>query len=294
MLSITDNDSETGCTLRMEWDSVSEAVDGLTSQVRRASNTRMSSEAGEWWGSSMADNRTRSWFDHALANGDSDTLDRIDALRARIESSSPTFQREQKRRTRRRGLADGDEMDADRFLARNPMLWEKMERVPRSSRTITIACEVGALGGVRREQTLPRGAAVVALADWLSRSGYSVEIKAVWHSSGIYARDDSATGIGIITVKPARAPLDVAAIATSCCEIAFARCVLLRSRIIHAARRVSSGLGSTCPVPECALKALGIDVTAPSSILSEQAAIDWLEATVAKLAGEMHAEEQTY
>jgi len=287
-MRLIDNDEDTGCTLRMEWDSVSEAVDGLDdAQPRNERNKAHLGESAEWWGSHMCDRRDRSWLTSALEHGDADTLRSVEEMRERITASSPAFARSTPRRTRKRAQEWGDEIDSDRYLRRDVECWDRMERTPRPSKTITIAVEVGVLGGVCREEMLPRGAAVVALADWLVREGYSVEIKAIWHSQDIYAHEAGASGLGVITVKPARAPLDTTAIATASCEIAFARGVLLRSRIMHAAKVVPGSLGRTTRCNDRILKALGVDVSANSDILTMEAAQRWLEAAVARISGDV-------
>lgn len=284
MVRRIDNDEETGCTLRMDWDSVADAIDGLDNAAPRAKSNRDAlTESGAWWGGRMCDKRDRAWLTTALERGDSDTLAAVETMRERITATSPAFAKNTPRRARKRAQECGDEIDSDRFMRRDSECWDRMERTARPSKSIVLAVEVGVLGGVDRDELLPRGAAIVAFADWLVKEGYSVEIRAIWHSVSIYNNESESSGIGTIIVKPARAPLDVAAIATSCCEIAFARGVLLRSRIMHAKRRVSGGLGRTTAVPAHVLKALGVDVSASSDILTQRAAEEWLAAAIATI-----------
>jgi uncharacterized OsmC-like protein len=281
---ITENDVETGCTLRMEWDSVSAAVDAVDSLRPLSVNAALFLDSAQWWGDDMCDHRSRAWLETALTSGDVDTLAAIEALRSKLTASNPEFARAASRRVRRRGQEWGEDIDSARFLARNPECWDRMDRDRRPSRTITIGVEIGVLGCRVRSELLLRGAAVVALADWFVAEGYGVEIKAIWHSVAIYAGNEAASGLGVVTVKPARAPLDVGSIATACCEIAFARGVLLRSRIAHATRVVPVTLGRTAACSERILTALGVDISADSDILTEADAAKWLDTAVQRFA----------
>jgi len=62
------------------------------------------------------------------------------------------------RRKVRRGLDWGDELDADRWLVREPNAWERSIREQQPRRTITIGCNITVGAAVRPEQLLYRGA----------------------------------------------------------------------------------------------------------------------------------------
>lgn len=274
-MRIIDHDQDTGSTLRTDFDGVSETVDYVDSGKVRCTANRPGWEKYSFDGSpSDMDKRDRAWLDSAIQHGDSETLDAIARVRERIESGTPIFSRSLPRRVRLRDQDFGDNMIPDRFLARKDLM--------------------------------PRGAAICAIADWLTQQGYSVQITAVWYSTNMYrtgkltrivpkgsrgkgylsdrGSDDESALISML-VKPAQVPLDVASVATACCEIAFARAVMLRSRFISAARPVVDFIGKATVLPTHKRIALGLDVTIPANIMTEEQAIAWLNSTVAVLTG---------
>ena len=209
-----------------------------------------------------------------------EVINRIDAIRRRLEGS-PVFARQENKRRRRRGLDTGDTINLDRYVRRDWMMWEKMERTPRERRTVTIAVYIAANAGESHESLACRGASSLALAEWLSRNGYNVRILAVWFIKKSYSNGDNHCGT--IEVKAPNMPMDAGAIATACCELDFVRTKVFASWTRHANGKIKDGLGQAKAIPKKVADDFGIDFIANHSINNIHSAQQWLERTVAEL-----------
>lgn len=215
---------------------------------------------------------TRDRFLGELSNPDSSLLAAVDEMREQLIGALdlPTTPR----RKVRRGLDYGDELDADRWLSREPNAWERSVREPQPRRTVTIGCKITVAAKVRPEQLLYRGAAALALADILAQRGCNVGIilfKSVY--------DPTATvDLGLIryVVKDALMPLDVSTVAFAMCEVAFSRIVGVCGEARHWPGTLRSGFGHPAPVPIADRE--GIDYLIDSDCLSRDAAETWLKA----------------
>lgn len=288
MVKVIDN--ENGLALQVHYDGVGEAFDLAHDAPRCADNfATLNSDYGAW-GGTWADRRSKAWMNGALRSADADTMRSIDEMRERISAAIPSLKNPAPRRTRVRRQEVGDEINGDRFLARSTECWDRMTRTAKPTRTIKIAVEYSVHCGQRRDELLPRGAALCALAQWLVQNGYSVEIHGVWFVSGFYAsRYSSSNALSTVVVKPSRTPLDMGALATALCEIAYARKVTLTGMVVKAAEEVSGGWGRPERLPEATKRELGYEITVGTNINSAEDAAKWLSATVAKLTGEQEA-----
>jgi hypothetical protein len=199
-------------------------------------------------------------------------LSAVDEMRERLIGSLnlPTTPR----RKVRRGLDWGDELDADRFLFREPNAWERSIREHQPRRTVTIGCNITVSARVRPEQLLYRGAAALALADILAQRGCNVGI--VLFKSVEQPTSSVDWGLIRYVVKDALMPLDVSSVAFSLCEIAFSRIVGVCGEARHWPGALRSGFGHPAPVP--AADREGIDYLIDSDCLSREAAEAWLSA----------------
>lgn len=203
-------------------------------------------------------------------------LKAIDDMREHLtaEVDMPT----KPRRKIRRGQDWGDTLDADRILARDPMPWERTDREPQDKRLVKIAVNLSVHCRQKPSEILYRGAATLALADFLTEQGCNVEIVAFMVAGNV--SDDVNVGVSKIVVKHPDMPMDVGALAFSLCEIAFYRLVV----VIGSARRwpgkLYHGLGHPQQIPQADRD--GFDFLVEEDITSESAAVEWLNRCLKK------------
>jgi hypothetical protein len=203
-------------------------------------------------------------------NPPGDLLRAVDRMREHLigELDLPT----RPRRQVRRGLDWGDELDADRWLHRDPAPWERTERAPEPRRTITIGCNVSAHHQIKPEQLLYRGAAALALADLLTSQGCNVGI--VLFKCVESPTNQVEQGVVRCVLKAPDMPLDLSALTFALCEIAFYRCVVVCAAARRWPGKLGSGLGypNGLPAPD----RRGLDYLIDSNVLGEDAAVSWL------------------
>jgi hypothetical protein len=226
---------------RYQFNSVSEAVeDALCDYAQNDTNRERvrSTQADALSGQSQWGNYfTRERLLAEMFNPSESLLTAVDEMRQRLIGALdlPTTPR----RKVRRGQDYGDELDADRWLTRNPDAWERSVREAQPRRTVTIGCNITVNSKVTAEQLLYRGAAALALADVLAQRGCNVSI-VVFKST----TDPTFTvGHGVVryVVKEPMMPLDLSAVAFAMCEIAFFRCIGVCGAARHWRRRRNSG-----------------------------------------------------
>ncbi|MCY3024596.1 MAG: hypothetical protein NTW87_36945 [Planctomycetota bacterium] len=207
-------------------------------------------------------------------NPPAELLSAVDRMREKIigELDLPTRQR----RKLRRNLDWGDEMDVDRWAARDLSMWERVERAPEPRRTVTIGCNISVNHHQAPEELLYRGAAALALADILTERGCNVQV-ILFETNG---SPSSAveTGLAKCVVKAADMPLDLGAIAFAMCEIAFNRCAVIMASARHWPGTLRSGFGHSREAP--AQDRANADFFIENDVRSEAAAVEWLRARV--------------
>jgi len=260
---------------RYEFASVSDAVeDALCDYAQNDTNaeriraTQSSALSGsDRWGNYF----TRERLLGELHSPSQELLGAVDEMREQLIGSLdlPTTPR----RKVRRGLDWGDELDADRWVNRDPNAWERSIREAQPRRTVTIGCNITVAAMVKPEQLLYRGAAALALADILTQRGCNVTIvlfKSVHNST-------RSVDWGVIRyeVKSPLMPLDLSAVAFAMCEIAFSRIVGVCGECRHWPGVLTSGFGHPAPVPPADRE--GIDYLIDADCLSREAAESWLK-----------------
>lgn len=217
---------------------------------------------------------TRERFMGELSNPNTTLLAAVDEMREQLIGSLnlPTTPR----RKVRRGLDWGDELDADRYLSREPNAWERNVREAQPRRNVTIGCNITVASKIRPDQLLYRGAAALALADILTARGCNVSI--VLFKSVEYPTRTVDWGVIRYVVKDAMMPLDVSSVAFTLCEIAFSRIVGVCGEARHWPGVLRSGFGSPAPVP--IVDREGIDYLIDVDCLSRDAAESWLRQQV--------------
>lgn len=279
-------------TTFVHFNSVADAVDYRLSGTApvNESNAGLISCEFNWSGSFVTrewlDNRDETWLRRQAQQASPDVLDVINSFVGEVSTFMPDMKTQQKRRRRLRGEAFGEEIDADKFLARTPEMWERTVRVAQPSRTITIGVEWSISAGQRRHDLLYRGAAAAALADWLSRNGYSVGISAVFRADRQDITNKGAN-IASLNIKSPNMPLDIGSCATAMCEVAFVRGVMLYATMNNTRGRVGGSMG--CPKPLSAEQKtlFGFDVMVPMGITSEEAALKFVREQAAQISGQV-------
>lgn len=268
----TDRD-ESGL-FRMKFDSITDTIkasmkDYGQSESNRKLLTDFQNEAlsGESrWGNYY----TRAKFDAALVESPQELIDSVTELKNELlgDLALPT----QPRRRVRRGLDNGDDINADRWLDRDPNCWERSVREPTTRKVLKLGINLAICGGAQPCELLYRGAAALALTDVLIERGESVEIT-LFHSSSGFSTAEART-LGEILVKSADMPLDVGSLAFAACEVAFFRVVVLFAEARMLKGKVTRGLGRPITMP--AQIASQFDFLIDSDVLSRSAATDWL------------------
>jgi hypothetical protein len=157
-----------------------------------------------------------------------------------------------------------------------------MRREPMPRRMVTLGVPLGASSAVRPEQMRARGAAAIALADWLAAQGYAVRIVG-YHLSARINSENHGYSVELVELKRSNAPLDLAAVATAACETAFVRCAILPSLVRCADFAINRGLGYPADPTAEQRAFLGLDLVVPESACYGNGPARWLSETVAAI-----------
>ncbi len=199
----------------------------------------------------------------------------------RMLNATPSFRRDVPKRIRRRGLDAGDDMSLDRFMQRDPMLWEKMTKEPMPHRVITIANQINSNCNESEDAVMWRGAAVCALGQWLHKNDYGVEMKAVCWDEGILRQEwnGSRECLNTITVKSANMPLNISNVATVMCDLMVCRVKVFETwmRLSPPGTQLVSSLGRSRAMPDRVREALKIDHMATHNIRDRRTAEAWIK-----------------
>lgn len=237
--------------------------------------TRYLSGKNKW-----ANHYTRKKLDAVLTSPPS-YYDEIQEYKRHIEAD-PRWTRPLVRRRVRRGQEFGDEIDVDRFLMRDPFLWDRSVREQTERRVIWIGCNLSANASVTQQELFHRGAAVMAIVDWLTVHGYSVGVR-------VYDALHNATkvvknGVVGLVLKEPDQPLNMASMSFALCDIGFFRLglVLGVGRHLHGAFEI--GIGKEAPLPERERKEN--DIVIEKDVKTQEGAIAWLKEVSDKLSQE--------
>jgi len=261
---------------RYEWESVSDLVDDAfcdraTAEATRADIARRISnnEGGKW-----ANHHTVASIKAAVGKPAKKLIDAIDAMRQSLadDAALPVIPR----RKIRHGREDGQELDPDRWLVREPMAWDRSEREPRPRNCIAIGVNMSVHAGQKPEELLYRGAAACALADMLTTRGMNVAI------TGFLVVHKMSEGCGDLVskveLKSSNMPLDMAGLATSACDIGFFRLVMVYATARHTTGHLDGALGYPAGLPDADRK--GFDFVLENTVRSKADAEEWLQENV--------------
>jgi len=263
---------------RWEWGSVGEAVvDALADYAQTPGNQRLLQakverclSGSDAWGNFY----TRDRLLDELKTPPTALLAEVDAMREKLLGGLPLPTTP--RRRVRRGQEFGEEIDSDRFLARVPEVWDRSVREPVVRRQITIGINLGVAWYEKPEAVLYRGAAALALADYLSGQGCNVGLVAF--NSTRNPTQSSAHAVARLVLKSHDMPLDVSAVALAVCEIAFTRTIMYVGAMRHWPGRARPGWGSVARLPEQDRQ--GLDFVVEANVKSREAAETWLRECV--------------
>jgi hypothetical protein len=263
---------------RYEFGSIGEAVETALTDFAQTAQSRTTIQEGleahGFWkgnGDRWTNHFSAKKFLAEIANPSAHLLEAVDAMRARLtdDIDAPTAPR----RRVRHGQESGEELDADRVLARIPEAWDRNVREPQPTRNVTIGCNLSVNCHIKPEQLLYRGAAALALADVLTARGFNVEI--VLFDARRDGSDQVGRSVCKYVAKDLTMPLDVPAVAFAMCEIAWFRIVGAYGFSRHMPGNVTEYLGSAMSLPEADRK--GVHFLIDSDVLSREAAEDWLK-----------------
>jgi hypothetical protein len=218
---------------------------------------------------------TQDRFLSELTDPSKHLLEAVDRMRERLRGAvaAPVTQR----RKVRRGQEWGEELDVDRYLARDPSPWDRSVREKQPRRTVTIGCNLAVNAHVKPDELLYRGAAALALADVLTSRGVNVGIVAFDSVQG--PTDLVRQGVIRYTLKDPLMPPDLGAITFALCEIAFFRVVGAVGGSRHWPGRLCHSLGSAVNLPGA--DRAGIDYLVDADVLGEEQATEWLKGCLA-------------
>ena len=267
---------------RWQWDSVADLVADAFGHAAAQSATNVvligqsiRQESGGRW----ANHQTEASLQKLVHNPDSRLLSAIEAMREKLAGEVAPPQAP--RRRIRHGRADGDELDADRWLHRIPEAWDKSERVSQPRGTLEIFIDLTVHCKQTPAELLYRGAAACALADLLAEQGRNVGVCGFLVCSGMSR--DSRKVVAKVRLKEPEMPLDMAAVATAACEIGFFRMAMIHAAARHAVGQLNDGFGHPANLPEA--DAETADFVIGGNIRNETAAVNWLRTAAQKFAG---------
>lgn len=155
--------------------------------------------------------------------------------------------------------------------------WRRtMPRPVQAPPIVRIVCHVGAHARVEASDLLWRGAAAIAMTRALIQAGYGVEVIAASEAAGVGSNKERV--LIAWSVKQARAPLNINAIASSLCFPAAFRMGVFIARARASKSAVADhSIGKTCDISADMLPAHnGHTMVIGRDVLSEQAAREWL------------------
>lgn len=225
---------------------------------------------------------TKEKFEHDLQNPPAHIVEAVEQLKEYIteEVSSVGYA---PRRKVRRGCEFGEEIDADKFLCRNPNLWDRTVREMQEKKTVTIGCNLAIAGSRKAKELLYRGAAAVALAEVLGAKGYNVGI--TLFESRTSCTSSVSKFCSRVIVKEPNMSLDISSVSFAICEIAFFRACLANGAMRLADGEVYSSLGSPASLFEA--DAAEVDYYIDSNVFSKEQAVEWVKSCLKRTEAEV-------
>lgn len=234
---------------------------------------------------SWSNNRSMNDLSRELVHPDLGMMEKIDSMLRELDKLEVPPLTNRRRRLRR--LEDGDEIDPDLFLARDPEMWERMHLISIQNKVVKIAVNTAANAAVSQAEFYWRGAAVLALSSFLAARGYSPEI-----SITQYAKHPTSAvehSMVSVVVKHADHPLDMESLLLPVCSIAWMRLVSLRCCIAPFPGRADSGLGWPAYMPEQDRKQF--DYVMDAHFTTREQVLNWLNEICATFCGKQEVGE---
>lgn len=266
---------------RCGWESVADLVadafsDRAQSEANREDIARRiaGAEGGRW-----ANHHTVASIKAAVGSPSKKLLGAIDAMRESLADDVhlPVVPR----RKVRHGRDEGDALDPDRWLIREPMAWDRCERELRSRTNVGIGINLSVHAGQKPDELLYRGAAACALADLLAARGLNVRIIGFLVVESMSAECPQL--VSQVELKAPDMPLDMATIATAACDIGFFRLVMVYATARHASGKLDRALGTPAGLP--AGDRRGLDFIVNHDVCSRDSAAEWLRDILSGMTG---------
>jgi len=263
---------------RTEYGSIEDAVNcafedyGVNDHKRQLVNSKLHKLNGTY---EFLNKFTKQSFLNELTNPSAKLRNAVEAMKEHIigDIDAPQIVK----RKVKRGQEFGDEVDSDRFLARNFNCWDQSVKQASPQKTVTIGCNISVLAERDPEDLIYRGAACMALADILNERGYAVEI--IGYRCCTRDSYDKTTYVCKTMIKHSDMPMEINSVIFSLCEIAFVRVCYVYGMQRRVNDRDEWG-GTTCDIPDSDKS--GIDYLIEQDIWSQNQAVNWIKQQLSK------------
>lgn len=174
---------------------------------------------------------------------------------------------------------NGPELNSDRFLDRRLDCFDAFAPRKTRRRVVRIGINISIAYYRTAPELLHRGAAVIALADYLHLLDYSVGIDVF----GACKNPTSTVPINVyrVTLKEPDSPLILSSLVSACCDIGVARLLLIVGVARLLPGHVAKSFGSVLALPDEDAKAY--DFLAELDIVTQSGAAHWLKACAEKM-----------
>lgn len=185
----------------------------------------------------------------------------------------------------------GNEIDIHRvYSGQLSRAWSLPRRSLRQAvREVTLVVPLGVKWSISAKQLFWRGAAILKMADLLQKAGYAVEIVGVCAAHNIDA-PGKLDMIHTVQLKASSQPLDVSALAATCCMVGFVRIYCFRA-VASAPAQITSAMGyyKEARLDKMVQHYIASEltgqhvITAPTDLYSQRAAEDWISESVKRI-----------
>lgn len=185
-----------------------------------------------------------------------------------------------KRRKREITSDGGQEVNIDRFLQRDPEVWENLKQVKRPQRIIKMLFNASMNCGMQQKDMQEKASVFIYMANLLIQSGYSVQIDSGWGSSN-YSTSQSLKHhlMSFVRIKQPFTPLDENSTSFALCSIGFSRLSL--GTALRFFYDIKDGCGRPCEIHTNLTKEYDIVMNFKNRPTTEQLK-EWLNTYSAK------------
>lgn len=182
----------------------------------------------------------------AMRVAPTDLLREVHRVRAAIEDKIEPPVR--KRRTRRQRQPQGDELNAEAWIQRDPEGWIDIQHRRVYKHVVSIGVNLVTPCTFDQSKLTYRGALVAALTDCFTTLGHSVHVDLVYTSLNTCSAWRKT--VVVCTVKHSDSPLDIASLTYTTGSIAFSRLGVLCAEIRCCQGEIDCGCGSPAAIPK--------------------------------------------